>query len=103
MAQKRSVLWSRDRTYSVVVRDASGMVLHRSKGIGDPSASRLLGEQQARHPSLRVTLHLDEHEECAACEGTGLLNEDYSCPKCEARGTVIIDAIGQEIPPNGVI
>jgi DnaJ-class molecular chaperone len=98
MAQERSFFWSRDRTYSVVIRDGSGALRQRTEGINATSASNVLEQYTKRYPTLTVTLHLDVHKECAACDGTGLLNKDYSCSKCDGRGMIITDQIGPEIP-----
>ena len=98
----RSYLWSRDRTYSVVVRDGAGTVHQHSKGLGARWASRYLQEQRIRYQTLSVKLHLDMHMMCTNCSGTGLrewaTKHHELCPECDGRGMIISEDIGPEVP-----
>ncbi len=101
---ERSMDWSRDRTYSVVVRDDNDHILQRDKDLLGPKVKEVYEDLRQKHSSLRVSVHLDIHQECNGCDGTGMsnLNKRYLCSECDSRGTVTTTEIGIEVsgPPD---
>ncbi len=99
MTKDRSFCWTRARTHSVICRDSRGTILHRWTGVAVERSGKVLAEQRTQHPALTVTRHLDTHQECEDCDGTGLwnVNKRYGCPKCGGEGRIITDQIGIEL------
>ena len=97
--KERSSSWTRARTHSVICREKGGTILHRWTGIGVESSGKVLAEQRAQYPFLTVTRHLDVHNDCRDCDGSGLwsVNKRYHCRTCDGDGRLISDEVGIEV------
>jgi DnaJ-class molecular chaperone len=99
---KKSFLWSRDRTYSVFVKEKGGKILQRWKNLNQQYAALKFEELKNRYSFLNVSLNLDVKKDCLDCKGSGLwnVNKIYVCPKCGGTGYIVLEEEGIKLKSN---